>query len=130
MALTFAFYAAPSLSRPLAVGAVVALTAVNYFGVTKTAIVTRVIVAIVLASLSVVVAAVVFGGEVDIDRLRPLTAASPYGILQAAGRCSSHSQGMPGSRHSVRKYGIRPERYRVPFRSRLQSPWRSIPQSQ
>src|SRR6266550_2272548 len=38
MALTFAFYAAPSLSRPLAVGAVIALTAVNYFGVTKTAL--------------------------------------------------------------------------------------------
>jgi basic amino acid/polyamine antiporter, APA family len=85
MALTFAFYAAPSLSRPLAVGAVVALTAVNYFGVAKTAVVTRVIVVVVLASLAVVVSAIVFGGEVDIARLRPLTAAGPYGILQAAG---------------------------------------------
>jgi basic amino acid/polyamine antiporter, APA family len=40
MALTFAFYAAPSFSRPLAIGAVLALTAVNYFGITKTALLT------------------------------------------------------------------------------------------
>ncbi|HEX9275477.1 MAG TPA: APC family permease [Casimicrobiaceae bacterium] len=85
MALTFAFYAAPSISRPIAVGAVIALTAVNYFGVTKTALLTRAIVAIVLVSLAVVVAAVVFGGEADISRLHMLTTSSPYGILQAAG---------------------------------------------
>ena len=36
MALTFAAYAAPAFARPLAVLAVVALTAVNYFGVAKT----------------------------------------------------------------------------------------------
>ncbi len=85
MALTFAFYAAPSSSRPLAVGAVIALTAVNYFGVTKTALLTRVIVTIVLASLAIVVAAVVFGGAADVSRLQPLTTGGLYGILQAAG---------------------------------------------
>ena len=38
MALTFGAYAAPELARPLAVAAVVALTAVNYLGVRKTAL--------------------------------------------------------------------------------------------
>ena len=41
MALTFGLYAAPSLARPLGIAAVVALTAVNLLGVTKTAGVTR-----------------------------------------------------------------------------------------
>jgi APA family basic amino acid/polyamine antiporter len=85
MALTFATYAAPSLARPLAVGAVVALTTVNYFGVKKTALLTRGIVAVVIASLAVVVTAILFGGEIDPTRLGPLTAAGPYGILQSAG---------------------------------------------
>lgn len=56
MALTFGHYAAPALVRPLAVGAVVALTAVDDPGVKKTALLTRVIVAVVLTSLAVVVA--------------------------------------------------------------------------
>src|SRR5439155_24770551 len=43
MALTFAHYAAPSIARPLAVGAVVALTAVNLAGIGKTAGLTRAI---------------------------------------------------------------------------------------
>ena len=85
MALTFGSYAAPSAARPLAVAAVVALTAVNYLGVQKTALLTRVIVAVVLTSLAVVVTAVLFGGETDPARLWPLTSADPYGILQAAG---------------------------------------------
>ncbi len=85
MALTFGFYAAPSLSRPLAVAAVLALTIVNYFGVTKTALLTRAIVSVVLASLAFVVAATLFGGEVDPNHLRPLTDAGAYGILQSAG---------------------------------------------
>jgi APA family basic amino acid/polyamine antiporter len=85
MALTFASYAAPPVARPLAVGAVAALTIVNYFGVKKTALLTRVIVTVVLTSLAVVVAAVLFGGEMAVGRLWPLTGAGPYGILQAAG---------------------------------------------
>jgi APA family basic amino acid/polyamine antiporter len=85
MALTFATYAAPSFARPLAVAAVAALTTVNYFGVKKTALLTRGIVAFVIASLSVVVAGILFGGEIELARLGPLTAAGPYGILQSAG---------------------------------------------
>jgi basic amino acid/polyamine antiporter, APA family len=85
MALTFAGYAAPSFARPLAVAAVVALTAANYFGVKKTALLTRVIVVLVFVSLAVVVTAILFGGEIEPARLWPLTAAGPYGILQSAG---------------------------------------------
>jgi APA family basic amino acid/polyamine antiporter len=85
MALTFGSYAAPSAARPLAVAAVAALTAVNYLGVQKTALLTRAIVAVVLTSLAVVVTAVLFGGETDPARLWPLTSAGPYGVLQAAG---------------------------------------------
>jgi basic amino acid/polyamine antiporter, APA family len=83
--MTFGSYAAPSLARPLAVGAVVALTAVNYFGVQKTAAVTKIIVAVVLSALAVVVSAVWLGGASDVGRLWPLEGASPYGVLQSAG---------------------------------------------
>ncbi|HEY2863940.1 MAG TPA: amino acid permease [Casimicrobiaceae bacterium] len=85
MALTFGYYAAPSLARPLAVAAVVSLTAVNYFGVSKTALLTRVIVAIVLAALAVVVVATLFGGRSELGHLQPLFDGGIYGILQAAG---------------------------------------------
>jgi len=65
MALTFAHYAAPSAARPLAVGAVVALTAVNLAGIDKTAGLTRAIVALVLATLAVFVVVALAGGTVD-----------------------------------------------------------------
>ena len=87
MALTFGYYASPELARPLAVGAVLALAAVNYFGVQKTAALTKVIVALVLASLAVVVCAALLGGQADADRITPLV-EDDYdltGILQAAG---------------------------------------------
>ena len=65
MALTFAAYAAPpGWERPVAIVAVAALVTVNYFGVTRTAQLTRVIVVIVLLSLAVVVAAGVAAGPV------------------------------------------------------------------
>jgi APA family basic amino acid/polyamine antiporter len=65
MALTFAHYAAPSIARPLAVGAVVLLTAVNLAGIDKTAGLTRAIVALVLAALTVFVVVALAGGTVD-----------------------------------------------------------------
>ncbi|HWN41310.1 MAG TPA: amino acid permease, partial [Thermoanaerobaculia bacterium] len=61
------------------------LTAANYFGVKKTALLTRVIVVLVFVSLAVVVTAILLGGEIEPARLWPLTAAGPYGILQSAG---------------------------------------------
>lgn len=85
MAMTFGSYAHPPLARPLALGAVVALTAVDYLGVKKTAMATRAIVAVVLGALAVVVAAVWMGGATVAARLWPPTDATPSGVLQAAG---------------------------------------------
>lgn len=86
MALTFGSYAAPSVARPLAVAAVVAVVVVNYLGVDRTANATRVIVAVVLASLAAVVVASLFGGRADAGRLMPLFAeGGVYGVLQAGG---------------------------------------------
>ncbi|BBE22667.1 amino acid transporter [Arthrobacter sp. MN05-02] len=55
MALTFGLYAAPGAEKAAAVAAVVALTTVNLFGVTRTALATRVIVSLVLPVLAFVV---------------------------------------------------------------------------
>jgi basic amino acid/polyamine antiporter, APA family len=88
MALTFAEYAAPAgWHRPVAVLAVVALTAVNYRGISRTARLSRVLVAVVLAALAVVVVAGVAGGEGDLGRAAPLgdTDGGWYGALQSAG---------------------------------------------
>jgi basic amino acid/polyamine antiporter, APA family len=85
MALTFASYAAPSLARPLALAAVVAVTAVNWFGVTKTALATRAIVAVVLACLALVVFAALAGGNAEFANVEPTASAGVRGILEAAG---------------------------------------------
>ena len=87
MALTFAAYAAPDgWERPVAVAAVVALAAVNYRGVTRTARLTRIIVVVVLLALATVVAASLAGGEADGGRLAPqLADVGWYGVLQSAG---------------------------------------------
>jgi basic amino acid/polyamine antiporter, APA family len=85
MALTFGAYVHESLARPLAVGAVVALTAVNYRGVHKTARVTRVIVALVLAVLAVVVVAALTGGGASLGNLTGGVRGTPRGVLQSAG---------------------------------------------
>lgn len=85
MALTFGAYVAPSLMRPLALGALAVLTGVNYFGIRKTAQVTRVIVAMVLAVLSTVVAAIWWGGATDLARAWSDDGVSAYGVLQGAG---------------------------------------------
>src|SRR3954451_1466967 len=88
MALTFAAYAVPvGWQRPAAAGAVLALTAVNYRGITRTAGLTRVLVTVVLLALAGVVAASLGGGAAGAGRL---TAWAPppegwYGVLQSAG---------------------------------------------
>ena len=87
MALTFAAYAAPpGWERPVAIVTVAALVTVNYFGVTRTAQLTRVIVVIVLLSLAVVVAAGVAAGPVSQWwSSSTLTDHGVYGILQSGG---------------------------------------------
>ncbi|WP_432457327.1 APC family permease [Cellulomonas iranensis] len=87
MALTFAAYAAPSAwQRPVAVGAVLLLVAVDLLGVTRTARVARVLVVVVLVALATVVAA---GAAADapagVPPVADVLAAGPLGVLQAAG---------------------------------------------
>ena len=84
MALTFGHYAASGAARPLAVGAVVALAGANLLGIEKTAGLTRVIVAVVLASLAAFLVAALGGGTVDTGHLS-LGGAGPVDVLQSAG---------------------------------------------
>ncbi|MGA9872228.1 MAG: APC family permease [Rhodococcus sp. (in: high G+C Gram-positive bacteria)] len=87
MALTFATYAAPvEYTEAVAVAAVLALTTVNYFGVTRTAAMTKVVVAIVLLVLAAVVWMGVAGTSVE-NHVDPglLVEQGWYGILQSAG---------------------------------------------
>lgn len=87
MAITFAAYAVPpEWHEPVAALAVAALTAVSCFGVTRTAGVTRIIVAVVLAVLAFVVVAGLASGGADPSRLTDGWAdAGWYGVLQSAG---------------------------------------------
>jgi basic amino acid/polyamine antiporter, APA family len=86
MALTFAAYAAPAgWQRPIAVAAVLGLTAVNYRGITRTAGLTRVLVTVVLLCLAAAVVAGLAGGAADLARLGDWTPLSWYGVLQSAG---------------------------------------------
>lgn len=90
MALTFAAYAVPSdWQRPAAAAAVIALAAVNYRGITRTARLTRVIVAVVLAALALAVLAAWSGpgsGDgVGLSDVLDDARADWYGVLQAAG---------------------------------------------
>ncbi|MFJ4267989.1 APC family permease [Paenarthrobacter nicotinovorans] len=88
MAMTFAAYAAPQgWERPVAIAAVVLLTAVNYHGVTRTAGLTRVLVIAVLLALAIALTAVWGGSGPDFGNVRGegLLAEGWYGVLQSAG---------------------------------------------
>jgi APA family basic amino acid/polyamine antiporter len=88
MALTFAAYAVPGpgwLDRPVAVMAVLALTAVNLRGIARTAGLTRILVAVSLAALAVVVAAILGNGSGDSGNLELDLHGGYYGVLQSAG---------------------------------------------
>lgn len=87
MAMTFAAYVLPGpWQKPLAIAAVMALATINYFGVTRTAVATRVIVTIVLAILAVVVVAGLSSGAPAVDDGQSLAVTGGwYGVLQSAG---------------------------------------------
>lgn len=90
MALTFASYAVtgpPWLHKVVAVGAVTGLAALNYRGVTRTALVTRLLVACTLAALTLLVLATLTSGAVRTGRLDGWWSGrgDGYGVLQAAG---------------------------------------------
>jgi APA family basic amino acid/polyamine antiporter len=84
MALTFATYAIPDhklTQRLVALAAVVILAGVNYRGVTRTAALTRILVACTLVVLTTVVVILLTSPAES----AVTTSTSPYGVLQAAG---------------------------------------------
>lgn len=85
MALTVGAYVWPSHAHAVAVAAVVALTAVNYGGIQKSAWITRAIVAVVLAVLAAVVVTAFASDHAAIGQLSLGSDVTPFGVLQAAG---------------------------------------------
>ncbi|GAB3436016.1 APC family permease [Flindersiella endophytica] len=96
MALTVGAYVAPAYARWIGAAAVVALTALNYRGVQKSAWATRIIVAITLVVLAFVVLAclyqsmlltAIYEESLGAVHLPPHTIgeAGAYGVLQSAG---------------------------------------------
>lgn len=92
MALTVGAYAWPGHEVPIAIGAVVALVALNLVGVQKSAWLTRGIVTFVLVALGVFVIAALTGvipagrSEGVVEAVEVSTrAVGPLGVLQAAG---------------------------------------------
>ncbi len=84
-ALAFGAYAFPEYPRLAGIAAVVAVTAINLRGITRTAAATRVTVTLVLIALGVVVAAATGGGTADVDNLADWGAGGAAGILESAG---------------------------------------------
>ncbi|MGH3739691.1 MAG: APC family permease, partial [Micromonosporaceae bacterium] len=86
MALTIAWYAVPDdpwAARGIAVAAVVAVTALNYRGITRTAAAARVLVVCTLVALAVFVVAVATSGAAPATLA--LGTPDAYGVLQSAG---------------------------------------------
>ena len=87
MALTFASYAVAGpmwADRLVGVAAVVALTAANYRGISRTVDVARLLVAVSILALVVVVLAIATSPRADTTRIG-LSSVGTYGVLQAAG---------------------------------------------
>jgi len=90
MALTFASYAVNGsewATRLVALAAVVAVTAANYHGISRTAMLARVLVVASIAALLVAVCAIAAHGEEGAGRdgLSNFGHGGVYGVLQAAG---------------------------------------------
>ncbi|MFC7447887.1 APC family permease [Rhodococcus daqingensis] len=83
IALTVGAYAWPAHAHAVAVVSVLALTAVNYVGVQKSALLTRILVALVLAVLAAVVIACL--GSAAPSRWSDGGAGGAAGVFQAAG---------------------------------------------
>jgi APA family basic amino acid/polyamine antiporter len=84
-ALIVGFYAWPAHAHAIAVVAVLALTALNCTGIQKSALATRIIVAVVLAALAAVAVVALTAPRTDFDRLDVGADASAHGVLQGAG---------------------------------------------
>ena len=86
MALTFASYAVAGpiwANRLVAVAAVIALTAANYHGISRTVGIARVLVTLSILALLVVVLAIATSGHVHSGV--GSSSFGPYGVLQSAG---------------------------------------------
>jgi APA family basic amino acid/polyamine antiporter len=84
MAITFAGYAVPGpWAKPVAILAVIALTTVNTLGITRTALLTRALVAVSLLALTV---AIIIGfTHTSATSGHPGPAIGVHGVLQSAG---------------------------------------------
>lgn len=87
MALVFAAYVAPAgYTELVAILAITALTTVNCFGITRTAVLTKILVTAVLTVLVIAVVLGLTGSSVPaVDGLGSFTENGWYGILQSAG---------------------------------------------
>ena len=85
MALTVGAYVWPPHTHAIAVAAVVALTTINYRGMQKSALLTRIIVAVVVAILAAVVVTALTSSTADASHLAIGSDASAHGVVQAAG---------------------------------------------
>ncbi len=85
MALTFGAYLSEEHARPIGIGAVVALTGVNYLGVERTVRLTRILLALVVGALAVVVVAVLGAGDPSTGNLTGDLPDGAWGILRSAG---------------------------------------------
>jgi basic amino acid/polyamine antiporter, APA family len=86
MALTFAAYVAPSgWLRPVAAAVVVVLALVNCAGITRTALLTRMLVSLVVVALVVAAVACFRGGASSQLGGWASPEHGPYGVLQSAG---------------------------------------------
>lgn len=84
MALTIGHYLWPRGAVLVAVVTVLSVVVLNYFGVQRSAAVTKVLVGVVVAVLVAVIAAALVGGRGEPARLIEMTDVSLRGVLQAA----------------------------------------------
>ncbi len=85
MALTIGAYLWPSAATPVAFAAVVAVTALGYRGVHRSALATEVVVAVVLAGLLVFVLALWLAPPPDVSAATPAVGHGITGVLSGAG---------------------------------------------
>ena len=83
MALTAGYYAWPAQAHAVAVATVAVVTSINYVGIQKSALATRLIVAVVLLVLGAVVVVVFISSAADFGHVD--LGGRPGGVLQAAG---------------------------------------------
>ena len=123
MALTVGAYLWPDRTQVVAAAAVLGITALNYRGVHKSALATRVIVAVVLLVLTLVVAQPgrVQGRAPGERSAQPPPSRRREGCCRQPASCSSRSPATPASPPSEKRSATRP----APFPGPSPWPWAS-----